>query len=465
MKIMNFGKRVVRILGTPARARRRRAPVNPLRLESLEGRALLATVTVSVVDFAFNPGPVSIHQGDTVHWVWNGDMHSTTSVAGIAETWNSGEHDTGFTFDHTFIRTGTFAYFCSVHGHDNGNGTAGGMSGSITVTPGAPATPPSADFVIGADNQVDTRPLDATGKPNGGYSVLAPGQVKDLAATRLGVGRNFEAFVIGLDDRVYAETILGGTRRGYFATAQGSVASVSAGTDAAGNPLLFSIGTDHQLYEQKFDASGNATSTSDTKAAFGDFRSTVLTHDATGTPLLYAVGQDGQVYGLKLNAGGVPTGGLFKMASGGVKQLAVGASASGAPEVFVVGLDDFAYALKADATGGPAGGYFGVGGPVKSISVGSDSAGRPLIFAVGGDDQVYGHRFDDAGAPTGGFYGTASGPATSVVAGAAAGGNPELFVVLSKDSQVYLGPLDPTGASTGPFALTTPGAVKKVVAV
>ena len=42
-----------------------------------------ATVAkVQIVDFAFNPGSVSIHTGDTIHWVWKGDMHSTTSVAG-----------------------------------------------------------------------------------------------------------------------------------------------------------------------------------------------------------------------------------------------------------------------------------------------------------------------------------------------------------------------------------------------
>jgi plastocyanin len=104
-------------------------------MEPLEDRALLATTTVDVVNFTFTPNSVTIHMGDTVHWVWETDNHSTTSVAGSAEQWDSGVHNTGFTFDHTFTNTGTFVYYCKIHGQDNGNGTANGMSGTITVLP------------------------------------------------------------------------------------------------------------------------------------------------------------------------------------------------------------------------------------------------------------------------------------------------------------------------------------------
>jgi hypothetical protein len=342
-----------------------------------------------------------------------------------------------------------------------------GASDQFVVTP-APTTPtptPSADFVIGADNQVYTRPLDASGNPTGGYHQVAFGQVKDLAVTRLAGSTSFEDFVIGGDNQVYASTISGSTHGGYFATASGSVASISVGTDAHGNPLLFAVGTDHQLYEQTFNASGKATSPSYTKAAIGDFNSTTLTHDAQGNPLLYAIGQDDQVYGLKLTASGLPSGGLFKVAPGGVNQLAVASTASGDPELFVIGLDGFVYALKTDATGSPISGYTSVGGPAKSITVGADAGGDPLVFAIGTDGQVYGHQFDATGTPTGTFYGTAAGSANSIVAGVGSGGDPEVFAVLSKDGSVYTEPLGPTGKSTGPFTLTTAGAVKKVVVV
>ena len=41
------------------------------------------------------------------------------------------------TFDQTFDQAGTFNYYCRIHGFDNHNGTAGGMSGTITVMPAA----------------------------------------------------------------------------------------------------------------------------------------------------------------------------------------------------------------------------------------------------------------------------------------------------------------------------------------
>jgi plastocyanin len=131
----------------------RKATAFRFEAESLEDRTLLTTVTVNIVNFAFNPDPVTINVGDTIHWVWQASNHSTTSVKGDPETWDSGVHNTGFTFDHTFNTSGTYPYYCSIHGFDNGDGTAGGMSGtiivnsssatltSIAVTPANPSVP------------------------------------------------------------------------------------------------------------------------------------------------------------------------------------------------------------------------------------------------------------------------------------------------------------------------------------
>jgi len=144
----------------PGRDPRRSATRFRIGVESLEGRALLATVSVHVLNFSFNPTPVTIHVGDTVHWVWDTNNHSTTSVAGIAESWDSGVHNTGFTFDHTFTHAGSFPYYCTIHGMDNGNGTASGMSGTITVMSTSSATlqsialtPASPTIGIGATQQ------------------------------------------------------------------------------------------------------------------------------------------------------------------------------------------------------------------------------------------------------------------------------------------------------------------------
>ena len=109
----------------------------------LAANAGAAVVNVHVVDFDFTTSATSgvhfnptINLGDTVHWIWDSQfLHSSTSVAGIAESWNSGDHTGGATFDHTFTHAGTFWYYCDMHGFDLGNQTAGGMSGTVTVVP------------------------------------------------------------------------------------------------------------------------------------------------------------------------------------------------------------------------------------------------------------------------------------------------------------------------------------------
>jgi plastocyanin len=121
--------------------RRARRESRPAIIEALEPRALLATVTVDVINFAFNPDPVMIHVGDTVHWVWQADDHTVTSVSGSAVSFESGVQNTGFTFNETFNQLGTIVYYCRIHGTDNGNGTASGMAGEVIVLPSPTPTP------------------------------------------------------------------------------------------------------------------------------------------------------------------------------------------------------------------------------------------------------------------------------------------------------------------------------------
>ena len=89
-----------------------------------------------------NPCITNIDAGDTVHWVWIGSGHSTTSDGGSAQTWNSGVHDSGFAFDLTFDQAGTFSYHCSVHDTI--------MRGTIVVgPPPAPTdTPPATETPV-----------------------------------------------------------------------------------------------------------------------------------------------------------------------------------------------------------------------------------------------------------------------------------------------------------------------------
>lgn len=102
-------------------------------------------------DFSLNPsgGPVEdavINVGDTVRWILDEGMHNTKSVAGIPEVWESPLFEVpGSTFEHTFTNVGVWWYYCTPHGFDLGNQTAGGMAGTVTVVP-----EPATGVVLGA---------------------------------------------------------------------------------------------------------------------------------------------------------------------------------------------------------------------------------------------------------------------------------------------------------------------------
>ena len=82
-------------------------------------------VTVGSPTDRFSPSTVTIQVGTTVHWTWAASNHSVTSTGG-PDTYDSGIHNSGFTFDHTFNTPGTSTYLCVVHGVM--------MSGTVNVT-------------------------------------------------------------------------------------------------------------------------------------------------------------------------------------------------------------------------------------------------------------------------------------------------------------------------------------------
>lgn len=69
---------------------------------------------------------IAIDQGDIVQWTWTDALpHTVTSIAGGAETFNSGQKTgNGQTFSHTFANEGVTDYKCNVHAM---------MAGTITV--------------------------------------------------------------------------------------------------------------------------------------------------------------------------------------------------------------------------------------------------------------------------------------------------------------------------------------------
>lgn len=82
---------------------------------------------------AYGENPLVVPLGTRVTWV-NEDSapHTATSTTGV---WDSETLATGQTFSFTFTNTGTFPYYCEIHG-------AASMSGTIQVNePGATPSP------------------------------------------------------------------------------------------------------------------------------------------------------------------------------------------------------------------------------------------------------------------------------------------------------------------------------------
>jgi plastocyanin len=101
-----------------------------LILSAGSAAASTTNVTVGPSGFlAYDPDSVTITVGDTVHWTWDSSNHSTTSgdcnPCAPDGNWDSGVHNNGFTFDHTFIQVGVFHYYCAVHFNS--------MTGTVTV--------------------------------------------------------------------------------------------------------------------------------------------------------------------------------------------------------------------------------------------------------------------------------------------------------------------------------------------
>jgi plastocyanin len=81
---------------------------------------------------SFEPVMPTINVGDTVTWVDVEGYHTTTSVSGQAESWDSGPMVIGQSFSHTFTVPGTYRYMSRVDT---------GLSGTIVVTEPVPEFP------------------------------------------------------------------------------------------------------------------------------------------------------------------------------------------------------------------------------------------------------------------------------------------------------------------------------------
>ncbi|MCA1669343.1 MAG: cupredoxin family copper-binding protein [Thermomicrobia bacterium] len=101
--------------------------------------AVSADVAVNIMNFSFQPTPLTIPVGTTVVWT-NQDSapHTVTSDTGVWDSGIGSPLQKGATFRFTFTQAGTFPYHCMIHPN---------MHGTIVVTAaagGSPTAPPAA---------------------------------------------------------------------------------------------------------------------------------------------------------------------------------------------------------------------------------------------------------------------------------------------------------------------------------
>ena len=86
----------------------------------------VADAAVSVNDNQFDPNAVNVGLNSKVTWTWAGaNQHNVTFVDGALSS--SGTQSSG-THEVTFTQSGSFTYYCTIHGSPDG-----GMRGSVTV--------------------------------------------------------------------------------------------------------------------------------------------------------------------------------------------------------------------------------------------------------------------------------------------------------------------------------------------
>ncbi len=151
----------------------------------LAGNALAkTTVHVGAGGDRFSPLSVTIVAGEDVHWEWEASFHSVTSgtPGNPSGLFDSGVHQSGYEFEHTYSTPGTFPYYCSVH--------AGccSMVGTVVVTGSTPPPPPTP-----VPSPTPLLPLIAPGPVRIALEEVAGGLSGPLALANNGDGRLFVA--------------------------------------------------------------------------------------------------------------------------------------------------------------------------------------------------------------------------------------------------------------------------------
>jgi plastocyanin len=127
-----------------ARKRLILAPLTAIAALGVVSPSLAAESNIGVADFDFTPATQTIAVGDTVTWTFNATGHSTTSLPGQPDKWDSTVENLGATFQKTFTKPGRYQYVCTPHesfmrgtlvvGKDTVKKTAGKVTAKVSGT-------------------------------------------------------------------------------------------------------------------------------------------------------------------------------------------------------------------------------------------------------------------------------------------------------------------------------------------
>lgn len=113
------------------------------------GIALAVDRSVAISGFSFSPSQFTVAVGDRITWT-NSDAQAHTATADD-NSWDAGTvSGSGGTASVTFSTAGVFPYHCAIHPT---------MTGTVTVTAGAPATDTEGAAIPAADEQSGEGPL------------------------------------------------------------------------------------------------------------------------------------------------------------------------------------------------------------------------------------------------------------------------------------------------------------------
>jgi plastocyanin len=139
-------------------------------------------IAVQVIDFAFEPGTLTVPAGATVTWTNAGSRpHTVTADDG---SFDSGRLDPGEQFSQTFDQPGTFAYHCGFHPEMQGSIIVTEQAAETTTTPEPQQAAESTEGTPAADEPASDEQAAVSDEagPEGNLEPVEPSRLAHIHA-------------------------------------------------------------------------------------------------------------------------------------------------------------------------------------------------------------------------------------------------------------------------------------------